>query len=117
MHLTSQPVMLRHCNKKHQVYPRNHKPRPKMRKNLIIIHSEKPDSALGPKLKGLRFYLSLSDCFRAKRHVNWFQNSLYKQFIQGLYQWFLTLLEVLNPTCSIHAFLEPFVVAIIKCVS
>ena len=34
-----------------------------------------------------------------------------------LEQWFLTLLEVLNPSSSIHAFIEPFVVAKIKCVS
>ena len=32
-------------------------------------------------------------------------------------QWFLTLVEVLNPTSSIHAFIEPFVVAKIKCES
>ena len=32
-------------------------------------------------------------------------------------QWFFILLEVLNPTSSIHAFIEPFVVAKIKCVS
>ena len=31
--------------------------------------------------------------------------------------WFLTLLEVLNPTSSIHIFIEPFVVAKIKFVS
>ena len=31
-------------------------------------------------------------------------------------QWFLTLLEVLNPTSSIQAFIEPFVVGKIKCV-
>ena len=30
-------------------------------------------------------------------------------------QWFLTLLEVLNPTSSTHAFIEPFVVTKIKC--
>ena len=35
----------------------------------------------------------------------------------SLHPWFLTLLEVLNPTRSIHAFIEPFVVAKIKCVS
>ena len=34
-----------------------------------------------------------------------------------LTQWFLTLLEVLNPTSSMLAFIEPFVVAKIKCVS
>ena len=34
-----------------------------------------------------------------------------------LTQWFLTLLEVLNPTSSIHAFIEPFVVGKIKCVA
>ena len=33
-----------------------------------------------------------------------------------LEQWFLTLLEVLNPSSSIHAFIEPFVVGKIKCV-
>ena len=32
-------------------------------------------------------------------------------------QWFLTLFEVLNPTSSIHAFIKPFVVGKIKCVS
>ena len=31
-----------------------------------------------------------------------------------LLQWFLTLLEVLNPTISIHAFIEPFAVGKIK---
>ena len=34
-----------------------------------------------------------------------------------LVQWFLTLLEVPNPTSSIHAIIGPFVVGKIKCVS
>ena len=34
-----------------------------------------------------------------------------------LMQCFLTLLELLNPTRSIHAFIEPFLVAKLKCVS
>ena len=31
---------------------------------------------------------------------------------EGLSQWFLILLEVLNPTSYIHAFIEPFVVGV-----
>ena len=37
--------------------------------------------------------------------------------LRGLQQWFLTLLVVLNPTGFIYTFIEPFVVAKIKCVS
>ena len=35
---------------------------------------------------------------------------------RGLDQWFLNLLEVPNPTSSIHAFIEPFIIGNIKCV-
>ena len=32
-----------------------------------------------------------------------------------LRQWFLTFLEVLNPTSSIHAVIDPFIVAKMQC--
>ena len=56
-----------------------------------------------------------SICLRVRKC----SEELYKYIInyKRLKQWFLTLLEVLNPTSSIHAFIEPFVDGKIKCVS
>ena len=43
--------------------------------------------------------------------------SVFFQVLVLLDQSFLALLEVLNPTSSIHAFIDPFVFGKIKCVS
>ena len=41
--------------------------------------------------------------------------ALLRSFIRvGVEQWFLTFLEVLSPTCPIHALIEPFVIGKMK---